>query len=529
MAYNKGFHSSNGGNNRGRPYVLILLITFGVALLGVMVLHKLRERRIYNLVVKEKDHQLLALQLFLQKERDRTKELRGKNEEMKAKIYALRSQKMELARTVAEMQSTMDSLKDEQKVMESAFEEKQNELRMMQEKGSNLGQGSSEIIALRENLKQKEAEIKDLKHRLEILLKNHQVSINDHPTIFSEIVTANGTMASQDETENDNKEKDGNSSESAKYGGDDDKGITNEDASESKLTKFKDGEVTAEIKDEIQTDEELGKKFEDPQDDGGADVTAKDIEAVVMDGREKKAIREEKPIAKFDGRGQDFNGKQLAGVKRKHGHVSRTKGKRWRAIVKNRLMENNGIFESHDETNMGNRKAYRDEKDELKDRIVGRVSAKENFAREDKRRDNNNPRKDKPEAKLLKPENHENKEDAKNMTVNNINHQVTNNGINTHPEKQRLDEIIQTEEDEDSHVQQNWSRRHINKADKNAGQTKSNMFHEESEEFEVSDVRKKEKDAIDDGDEDKDTDDDFVKESHSAFEDEKEEYNEEIE
>ena len=66
MAYNKGVHSSSGGSHRGRPYVLVLLITFGIALLGVMVLHKLRERRICTLLVKEKDQQILALQLLLQ-------------------------------------------------------------------------------------------------------------------------------------------------------------------------------------------------------------------------------------------------------------------------------------------------------------------------------------------------------------------------------------------------------------------------------------------------------------------------------
>jgi len=64
MGYNKGLH--NGGSQRGRPYVLILLMTFGVALLGVMVLHRFREKRIYNLLVNQKDHQLLTLQVLLQ-------------------------------------------------------------------------------------------------------------------------------------------------------------------------------------------------------------------------------------------------------------------------------------------------------------------------------------------------------------------------------------------------------------------------------------------------------------------------------
>ncbi|KAE9593030.1 hypothetical protein Lalb_Chr19g0135431 [Lupinus albus] len=142
MAYNKGLHSNNGGSQRGRPFGLILLIIFGAALLGVMVLHKLREKRIYNLIVKDKDHHLLSLQLLLQKERDRTEELKKKNREMKANIYSLRSQKMELDRNVLELQSTIDSLKDDQKVMESAFEETQNELRIMQQKSIGLGEGS---------------------------------------------------------------------------------------------------------------------------------------------------------------------------------------------------------------------------------------------------------------------------------------------------------------------------------------------------------------------------------------------------
>ncbi|KAG4967674.1 hypothetical protein JHK87_033325 [Glycine soja] len=55
MAYNKGVHSSSsGGSHRGRPYALVLLITFGIALLGVMVLHKLRERRIYTILIGSK-------------------------------------------------------------------------------------------------------------------------------------------------------------------------------------------------------------------------------------------------------------------------------------------------------------------------------------------------------------------------------------------------------------------------------------------------------------------------------------------
>ncbi|MCI00639.1 hypothetical protein A2U01_0021661, partial [Trifolium medium] len=80
---------------------------------------------------------------------------------------------------------------------------------------------------------------------------------------------------------------------------------------------------------------------------------------------------------------------------------------------------------------------------------------------------------------------------------------------------------------------QNWIRRHINNASKDAEQTKSNLFHEEEpEEFEVSDKQKQEKDAVDDGGDDgeEDNNDDFSNESQPEFEDEneKEEYKEEI-
>ncbi|KAJ6360967.1 hypothetical protein OIU77_004903 [Salix suchowensis] len=61
-----GSHIGSGNGNRGKPYGLILLLAFGAALLGVMVLHKLRERRIFNLLVEEKDQELISLQLLLQ-------------------------------------------------------------------------------------------------------------------------------------------------------------------------------------------------------------------------------------------------------------------------------------------------------------------------------------------------------------------------------------------------------------------------------------------------------------------------------
>ncbi|XP_020984989.1 uncharacterized protein LOC110274613 isoform X2 [Arachis duranensis] len=141
MAQNKGLH---GENKRTRQYAFMLMLAFGVSFLGVLMLHKFREQEhkaICSFLVKEKDGELLSLQLLLQ-QRDHNKEIEGKIEEMKVKIYSLKGQKMELDKRVLQMKSTMDSLKEEQRVIESAFEEKQNEIRMLQVQGKILRNNS---------------------------------------------------------------------------------------------------------------------------------------------------------------------------------------------------------------------------------------------------------------------------------------------------------------------------------------------------------------------------------------------------
>ncbi|KAB5513021.1 hypothetical protein DKX38_030049 [Salix brachista] len=220
-----GGHKGIGNGNRGRPYGLMLVLAFGAALLGVMVLHKFREKRIFNLLIKEKDRELMSLHLILQvppspppamhacyivfllntafilpflgarrfialkvitsfpfltqKERERSKEMKRKTEEMKVKIYSLRTQKMELDRRQLEMQSTIDSIKDEQKIMESSLEEKQNEIKMLREMNIDEEKGDLQMADLIESLKQKEAEIENLKHHLENPAKKWSVSTDD--------------------------------------------------------------------------------------------------------------------------------------------------------------------------------------------------------------------------------------------------------------------------------------------------------------------------------------------------------------
>ena len=136
----------------------------------------------------------------MQKEREYTKEMKRKAEETKAKIYSLRNQKMELDHRLLEMKSIIDSLKDEQKTMESELEEKLNEIKLLRDKNMDSGDENSQVIALTATLKQKEAEIEDLKHRLKSSVRVWSVNTDD-PSNPAVNITSMGSMEQKEKTE----------------------------------------------------------------------------------------------------------------------------------------------------------------------------------------------------------------------------------------------------------------------------------------------------------------------------------------
>nr|GMD31931.1 microtubule-associated protein futsch-like [Ipomoea batatas] len=156
------------------------MLAFGAAIFGVMILHKLRERRIYNLLVQEKDHQLHSLQLLLQKEKDNAKDAKRQVEETKAKMQKLRTKKLDLETAILEMESTISSLREEQRTIASTLEEKQNEIKVLMDRnrGGENREGAR-FSALSEALRQKEAEIEELKQRVESPVKVWSVSADD--------------------------------------------------------------------------------------------------------------------------------------------------------------------------------------------------------------------------------------------------------------------------------------------------------------------------------------------------------------
>ncbi|RZC46419.1 hypothetical protein C5167_039362 [Papaver somniferum] len=170
----------SSSSNRGlRPYAMMLLLAFGAAVFGVMVLHKFRERRIFSLLIKDKDRDIITLQLLLQKERDYSKEMKKKVEELKGKAHSLRTQKMDLNNKIMGWQSTAASLKEEARVMEVELEEKKNELRLLKEREMNSSRDISQVSALTALLKQKEIELQEMKNRLEKPVNVWSVSADD--------------------------------------------------------------------------------------------------------------------------------------------------------------------------------------------------------------------------------------------------------------------------------------------------------------------------------------------------------------
>lgn len=105
-----------------------------------------------------------------------------KHEDLKAKMYSIRTQKMKLERTVVEMKSTIGSLKEELRTMEAAFEEKQNETKMLLRGNGDHQSDNPRVMELVESLKRKEAEIEELKHRLEYKVWSVSTDDPSNPT-----------------------------------------------------------------------------------------------------------------------------------------------------------------------------------------------------------------------------------------------------------------------------------------------------------------------------------------------------------
>jgi hypothetical protein len=323
--------------------------------------------------------------------------MKRKNEEMKTKIYSLRTQKMELDRRILEKQSSIDSLKDEQRAIESALEEKQNEIKLLREKEIDPGRENLQVIALMESLKKKEAEIEDLKHRTE-----------DPPSPPVNLTVNSQVSKGAEEGEQ--------LHESAGYRGGEN--LTSEDRSKIELNNSREaGATTARVEDGTENKagdsdrrEMIGEHRQMPQE--SHDEVINNGDSQEHDSRDLREIQKGGvKLEETDNSGGIGIGSRVRG---KHGHAGKTKGKRWRMLVKNRWSENNANSVNNEAVSKRSRQIFLDDEDGLKSRTsdTGKL----------KREGVNNPMEVRKavnfsDAKLQDPHDVEDSKDLKNMVV----------------------------------------------------------------------------------------------------------------
>ena len=516
---------------------------------------------------------------IMQKEKDYSKEMKWKNEEMKAKIYSLRNQKMELDRRILEKQSTIDSLKDEKRTMESALEEEQNEFKMLREKEIDPGKENPQLITLMESLKQKEAEIEDLKNRLEYPFKVWSVSTDD-PSSPPVNLTVNGSVTGQDQSEVIMSNKEGEQlQESSNYMRDEN--TTSEDANKLKSNNFREAgsivrvEEGTENKAQHTTRREMMReqmqKLENSQDEGlknGSYVIEKPSEEVQGNKNEDshnggdfgigKRDDEMKVIGKLEN-SQEHNHRELDEIHKderkleepkntsigrisrmrgKHGHASKTKGKKWRMLVKNRWLENNGNSINDKAVRMKSRKFFIGDRDGLKGRTNENKDKMERVGGE---MDVNDP------MEVRKAVDSSDGKDLNSNLVNaDKNHQVVNgqemlenphnfpkevqllkngtaNGdvsnIILDDRKQKLDKVRESsEEHEASGIQQDTSSGNINEVEKDTEQTSIDETTEVPEDLEDGNVQESEKgeDGLEDVEEEAEEEEEYKEDTDES-------------
>ncbi|KAF9670857.1 hypothetical protein SADUNF_Sadunf13G0112600 [Salix dunnii] len=279
---------------------------------------------------------------------------------------------MELDRRLLKMQSTIGSMKDEQKTVESALEEKQSEIKMLRETDIGAGKETLQMVALRERLKQKEAEIEDLNHRLdEYPAKIRSVSTDDpsNPPV-NRSVTSN--MINQDKIEAGKSEEevllqesenDGNGLDSPRGNGGQTTSMGDatavENASGIKLTGINNDQVYKSGNSQEKGTSGAGEENNASKATGTnvsrngrvSKIVDADNDEKSLDGEEHKVTRDGKPglenVQEAEGDQETFRGGVKLEMmdnsrntrKEKHLHARRVRGERGEIGTRNRLLE----------------------------------------------------------------------------------------------------------------------------------------------------------------------------------------------
>ncbi|KAM0829188.1 hypothetical protein ACQ4PT_067030 [Festuca glaucescens] len=163
-----GKHKPRGytlGSPKKLPYLLLLLMAIGAATLSVGILHKMRERRVFSILLHEREQQLMSLQALLENEKEISKEMRRKVDELEAKTSILSIERTELKNKVMNSETTTTYLTNTQKELEAALVEKENHINQMKEIVATSG--PDQMVAIKELLQRKEAELEEIKTKFQ--------------------------------------------------------------------------------------------------------------------------------------------------------------------------------------------------------------------------------------------------------------------------------------------------------------------------------------------------------------------------
>uniref|UniRef100_A0ACD5ZZE5 Uncharacterized protein n=1 Tax=Avena sativa TaxID=4498 RepID=A0ACD5ZZE5_AVESA len=174
----KGYGMAGSASKR-LPYVLLLMVFLTAAALSIVVMHKVREQRVFAVLLQERDGQVISLRVLLQKEKAYSKETKRKVEEMKATISSLRSQKTDLKTKLKGLEATATNLKTTQKELEASLKEKHSRISQMEARATNLHNTRKELEA---SLKERDSRIKQMEEKatnLEKTQKEQAVSLKE--------------------------------------------------------------------------------------------------------------------------------------------------------------------------------------------------------------------------------------------------------------------------------------------------------------------------------------------------------------
>lgn len=136
------------------------------ALLAFQGFHKIRDERLSNDIISEKNAEIERLQEQLQKKRVTLDDIHGKLEELHKYTDMLRSEKVKLTNQVNKLEIVKNAFEERQIRLQSVLQNKEDQINQLKNQEREFSENKAKIQALTELLDKKENEIKEIKAHL---------------------------------------------------------------------------------------------------------------------------------------------------------------------------------------------------------------------------------------------------------------------------------------------------------------------------------------------------------------------------